>query len=97
MSRDFHLPMAIDNNRRVYSLVTDKITQVAGTLIKAGFSAKYSNWRAHALPRNLICFPFDGGPQIDPDDIAIRVLVPDQRRREAIRGLCTHVGCIYEY
>lgn len=81
--------IAIDNNHEIgggeaHSSVVDKITQVASALIKAGFPSKYSNWRAHASPRNLICFPFDGGPQIDPDDIAIRVLMPDQRRREAI-------------
>lgn len=79
----------IDNNHRAHSSVTDGITQVAGALIKAEFPAKYSNWRVHALPGNLICFPFDGGPQIDPDDIAIRVLssrgcLGSERRCKAI-------------
>lgn len=57
---------------------------MADALIKEGFSSKYSNWRAHATPTNLICFPFDEGLQIDPDDIAIRVPALDQRRRGLI-------------
>lgn len=32
---------------------------------------------------NLICLPFAGDPQIDLDDIAIRVLLWTQRRCEA--------------
>ena len=82
----------IDNNHRAHSSVTDGITQVAGALIKAEFPAKYSNWRVHALPGNLICFPFDGGPQIDPDDIAIRVLssraASDQREDARQSEVC---------
>lgn len=85
VSRFSYAGRAIDNNHGAYSSVTNEITQVAGALIKAGFPAKYSNWRVHALPGNLICFPFDGGPQIDPDDIAIRVLSLVLRVREDSR------------
>lgn len=52
-------------------------------LIKAGDSRRNTLIGARMLcPGNLICFPFDGGPQIDPDDIAINP--PPRIREDAI-------------
>lgn len=74
-------------------------------LIKAGDSRRNTLIGACMLciPGNLICFPFDGDPQIDPDDIAINHPLPlqpppDQRRRGGnLRSVHSRPGCIYEY